>query len=143
VNAGPREPSEASAFQEIRVKKFLDVLALLALGTAVLHGLDAAARRRSARTRSAAARRSAAEARPVQGALLRSAAPGDDERLRERLRSRLARVLVRPRAVDVEVRGGEVRLCGRVRAHEVDRLTSLVWSTPGVEGIENRLAIER
>ena len=39
--------------------------------------------------------------------------------------------------------GGEVRLCGRVRAHELDRLTSRVGSTPGVEGIENRPAIER
>ena len=124
------------------MKKFLDVLAVLALGTALLHALDAASRRRLARRGAGAGRRGAARSPEVRGALLPSAGPDDDERLRQRLRSRLGRVLVRPRAVEIEVHGGEVRLCGRVRSHEIDRLTSLVWSTPGVEGIENRLAVE-
>jgi hypothetical protein len=139
VRPEPRDPSEAPAFQEIRVKKFLDVLAMLALGTVVLKGLGAAPRDRARR---GAVGRRAAGSRELRGALLPTVAPEADERLRQRLRSGLGRVLVRPRAVEVEVHGGEVRLCGRVRSHEVDRVTSLVWSTPGVEGIENRLAVE-
>ena len=124
------------------MKKFLDVLAVLALGAALLYRLDAASRRRQARGGSEAGRRRAAAAHAVRGALLPSASADADERLRQRLRSRLGRMLVRPRAVEIEVHGGEVRLLGRVRSHEIDRLTSLVWSTPGVEGIENRLAVE-
>ena len=124
------------------MKKFLDVLAVLALGAALLYRLDAASRRRQARGGSEAGRRRAAAAHAVRGALLPSASADADERLRQRLRSRLGRMLVRPRAVEIEVHAGEVRLLGRVRSHEIDRLTSLVWSTPGVEGIENRLAVE-
>ena len=125
------------------MKKFLDVVAMLALVTAMLRGLDVAARRRPARRGGVDRRRVARSPAGVRGALLRSASADDDERLCHQLRSRLGRVLVRPRAVDIEVHGGEVRLCGRVRAHEIDRLTSLVWSTPGVQGIENHLAVER
>jgi hypothetical protein len=126
------------------VKKFLDALVVLAAGAAVMAWLGSVAPGR--------ARRIAPSARqpgsPTAGLLPRDAetAAGSseaDERLRERLRARLARMAHGPRAVDVEVRHGEVRLRGRVPAQDVDRLTSVVWSTPGVESIENRLAVER
>lgn len=128
--------------QEIRVKKFLDVLAVLALGAAAVAWLDPSRRGRHARP--AAPERLPAAAAPVAADAEAADAPSEaDERLRERLCARLERMARGPRAVDVEVWHGEVRLCGRVAAQDVDRLTSLVWSTPGVEGIENRLAVER
>ena len=128
--------------QEIRVKKFLDVLVVLAAGAAVMAWFGSFAPRRARRN----SRRQALSS--TAGVLARDAATAAgsseaDERLRERLRARLARMTHGPRAVDVEVRHGEVRLRGRVPAQDVDRLTSVVWSTPGVESIENRLAVDR
>ena len=123
------------------MKKFLDVLAVLALGAAVMAWLDPTPRTASRRSRHPRARLHweavpAVEAEDPQ-------ASEADERLRERLRARLRRIAGAARAVDVDVRQGEVRLRGRVPATELDRLTSVVWATPGVEGIENRLAVER
>jgi hypothetical protein len=125
------------------VKKFLDILAVLALGAAVVAWFGPGAPRRGRRIHPAARAPGPAAALPAADAEATTAPSEADERLRERLRARLARMARGPRAVDVEVRHGEVRLRGRVPAQDVDRLTSMVWSTPGVESIENRLAVER
>lgn len=125
------------------MKKFLDVLAVFALGAAVVAWFGHGAPRRGRRIHPAAREPVPAAALPAADAEATTAASEADERLRERLRARLARMARGPRAVDVEVRHGEVRLRGRVPAQDIDRLTSVVWSTPGVESIENRLAVER
>ena len=116
MNAARRDTVRNSGIREIRVKRFLDVLALLALGTMGVHGLGTASRRRSTRTRFAAARRSAAEAQGVGGTVLRCAVPADDERLRERLRARLGRVgsvRARSRSRSTAARSGCAAACGR------------------------------
>lgn len=126
------------------MKKFLDALVVLAAGAAVMAWFGTVAPGRARRI-SASARRpySPTAGLPSRDAETAAGSSEADERLRERLRARLARMAHGPRAVDIEVRHGEVRLRGRVPAQDVDRLTSVVWSTPGVESIENRLAVER
>ena len=63
----------------------------------------------------------------------------DDQRLLERVRSRLGRVCSHPHAIDVEVAEGEVTLRGPVMAGEVRRLIDTAGSVRGVHAVINRL----
>jgi hypothetical protein len=64
-----------------------------------------------------------------------------EEILEQRVRSKLGRVVTHPRAVEVAVQGARVTLEGEVRAREVQRLMRTVSAVPGVEHVENRLAV--
>ena len=82
----------------------------------------------------------------VQGALARTRArlanePVDDDRLRERVRSRLGRLVERPGAVDVQVHDARVVLDGTASLDEIDKLVEAVAAIPGVEAVDNRLAL--
>jgi hypothetical protein len=63
----------------------------------------------------------------------------DDQRLLERVRSKLGRVCSHPHAIDVEVRDGEVTLRGVVLAHEVRDLLNAAASIRGVHSVINGL----
>lgn len=66
--------------------------------------------------------------------------PQSDPQLRERIRSRLGRLVSHPRAIEVEVDGGVVRLSGAVLAKELDGLLSQVRDMPGVSRVFNALS---
>jgi gas vesicle protein len=63
----------------------------------------------------------------------------NDQKLVDRVRSRLGRVSSHPRAIDVTAREGEVTLRGPILAHEIDDLVALSGSVPGVRRIVNEL----
>jgi osmotically-inducible protein OsmY len=65
----------------------------------------------------------------------------DDEILRDRVRSKIGRVVSHPAAIEVAAANGCVVLSGPVLASEVDRLLSTVRSVKGVCGVENRLEV--
>jgi hyperosmotically inducible protein len=82
----------------------------------------------------------------VEGAVARTRArvrhePVDDERLRERIRSQLGRLVEHPGAVNVQVTDGHVVLGGNASRDEIDALGDVVAATPGVEGVANRLVV--
>ena len=64
-----------------------------------------------------------------------------DQQLHDRVRAALGRAVSNPRAIDVEVRGGIVSLCGPIVAEEVDCLLDAVSSVGGVNDIVNRLDV--
>ena len=81
----------------------------------------------------------------VQGAAARTRArlanePVDDDRLRDRIRSKLGRLVEQPGAVDVQVHERRVVLDGNASTDEIERLVDAVAAIPGVEGVDNRLA---
>lgn len=62
--------------------------------------------------------------------------------LHERIRSHLGRLVSHPGAVHVEIEGtGHVRLTGHVLAAELERLLDHVREMPGVERVQNALAV--
>lgn len=63
----------------------------------------------------------------------------DDERLVERVRSKLGRVSSHPRALDVRAEAGEVTLYGPILAREVDDVLSTVAAVRGVRSVINEL----
>ena len=63
----------------------------------------------------------------------------DDARLLERVRARLGRVSSHPRAIDVEVQGGQVTLRGPVLSSEVQDLLSAAAGVRGVRSLINEL----
>lgn len=63
----------------------------------------------------------------------------DDERLLERVRARLGRVSSHPRAIDVEVQGGQVTLRGPVLSAEAQDLLSTAARVRGVRSVINEL----
>jgi hypothetical protein len=67
----------------------------------------------------------------------------DDRVLRERVRSKMGRVISHPGAVEVNVHNGRVTLSGPVLASEVDALLSCVCSVAGVAGVDNRLEVHQ
>lgn len=69
--------------------------------------------------------------------------PASDEKLTERVRSKLGRLVNNPAAVKVEASNGRVTLSGTVLADEVDRLISRVQSVSGVHEVENHLEIHQ
>jgi len=62
----------------------------------------------------------------------------DDQVLRDRVRSKLGRILSHASALDVTVEDGKVVLAGPVLAHEADRLLDTVRSLKGVKDLECR-----
>ena len=63
----------------------------------------------------------------------------DDARLLERIRARLGRVSSHPRAIEVEVQGGQVTLRGPILSAEVQDLLSAVAGARGVRSVINEL----
>jgi osmotically-inducible protein OsmY len=63
-----------------------------------------------------------------------------DDVLRERVRARVADLVVRPDAVEVDVEDGVVRLSGRVLPAERDALLSDLIDLPGVARLRNALS---
>jgi hypothetical protein len=77
------------------------------------------------------------------GARLRGALEGDeavpDERLAQRVRSRLGRETSHPRALEIEAHGGSVVLRGPILSGEADRVLRAARSVRGVAQVEDRL----
>lgn len=65
--------------------------------------------------------------------------PHSDAQLRERVRSRLGRLVSHPRAVEVEVNNGVVRLSGDVLSKESDGLLSQVREMAAVRQVVNAM----
>lgn len=59
-----------------------------------------------------------------------------DQKLEQRVRSRMGHVVSHPKAIDVAAADGCVFLTGQVLEHEVDDLLDTVSSTPGVLSVE-------
>ena len=69
-----------------------------------------------------------------------AAAPVSDAQLRERIRSRLGRIVDAPGDVAVDVRGGRVVLRGHAKSWEIEEALEKVSLMRGVVSIENHLA---
>lgn len=69
-----------------------------------------------------------------------STEPQTDAQLRERVRSRMGHLVSHPRAIDVTVEDGIVRLSGQVLAKELDGLLSQISEMKGVRKVHNALA---
>jgi osmotically-inducible protein OsmY len=65
--------------------------------------------------------------------------PQTDAQLRERVRSRLGHWVSHPRAIEVDVQDGVVRVSGQVLAKELDGLLSRLTGVPGVRKVHNAL----
>ncbi|MDH5822716.1 BON domain-containing protein [Luteimonas sp. RD2P54] len=65
---------------------------------------------------------------------------GDDQ-LHERIRAELGHLVERPRAIEVAVASGHVRLRGEALAGEIEPLLSAVADMPGVRDVDNRLGV--
>jgi hypothetical protein len=68
-----------------------------------------------------------------------SGGPVDDVTLVERVRAKVGRVCSHPRAIDVDVRDGEVTLRGPIMAGEMDDVMSTAAAVPGVCSVVNAL----
>ena len=68
-----------------------------------------------------------------------SADPHSDALLRDEIRDRLGRMVSHPRALDVEVENGVVRLSGDVLAKERDGLLDQVVAMAGVQKLINAM----
>jgi hypothetical protein len=66
--------------------------------------------------------------------------PQSDADLRDRIQTRLGRLVSYPGAIDVSVADGMVRLGGRVLAKERDGLLEQVQQMPGVQKLVNAMA---
>jgi hypothetical protein len=62
-----------------------------------------------------------------------------DARLREQIQQRLGRLVSHPRAIDVQVENGLVRLSGDVLSQERDGLLLQVQQMPGVQKLVNAM----
>jgi hypothetical protein len=67
--------------------------------------------------------------------------PENDPQLHERIRARLGHVVSHPRAIDVEVEQGHVRLTGHILRHELDGLLGEVRSMAGVKEVHRELQL--
>ncbi|NZA27947.1 BON domain-containing protein [Luteimonas sp. SJ-92] len=77
-----------------------------------------------------------AEARSHLGAHVVS-----DEQLQARIRAELGHRVERPRAIEVAVTSGHVRLRGEALAGEIEPLLTAVADMPGVHDVDNRLGV--
>lgn len=66
--------------------------------------------------------------------------PQSDAQLRDRVRSRLGRLVSHPGAIEVQVDGGVVRLSGDVLSKELDGLLTQVRDMAGVAKVVNAMA---
>jgi hyperosmotically inducible periplasmic protein len=69
--------------------------------------------------------------------------PQSDQQLHDRIRSRLGRLIHYPKAVEVEVGQGRVRLHGHVLRREVDDLCREVQHMAGVRELYSELQVHR
>ena len=69
-----------------------------------------------------------------------SADPQSDAELRDRIQARLGRMVSHPRAIQVSVDNGVVRLSGRVLAKEREGLLAQVQQMPGVQKLVNAMS---
>lgn len=69
-----------------------------------------------------------------------STEPQTDAQLRERVQSRMGHLVSHPRAIEVSVQDGIVRLSGQVLAKELDGLLSQIAGMAGVRKVHNALA---
>lgn len=69
-----------------------------------------------------------------------STEPASDAQLREQVRSRMGHLVSHPRAIEVEVNEGIVRLSGQVLAQELDGLLSQLTGMTGVRKVHNALS---
>lgn len=67
--------------------------------------------------------------------------PVADEKLAQRVRSRIGHEVSHPHAIEVSVRDGCVIVQGPILANEVDNLLTCVRSIPGVRNVESRLEV--
>lgn len=74
------------------------------------------------------------------GLVKASTRPADDARLREKVRTRLDELVSHPRAIEVEVHEGVVRVSGQVLAQELDGLLVQLTAVPGVHRVRNALS---
>jgi hypothetical protein len=65
--------------------------------------------------------------------------PQSDAELRDRIQGRLGRLVSHPRAIQIQVDEGVVRLTGRVLAKERDGLLEQVQQMPGVQKLVNAM----
>lgn len=141
------------------MKHLLNIAAAFAAGAIAMYYLDSTmGRRRRALARDkiigvahdaadlaqAQGRRMADRARGAlaTGSLDRTSStePQSDAQLRERVRARMGHLVSHPRAIDVTVEGGIVRLSGQVLAKELDGLLSQISEMKGVRKVHNALA---
>ena len=78
--------------------------------------------------------------RRAQDTPVAAADPRSDAELRSRIELRLGRMVSHPRAIQVQVEGGSVRLTGRVLAKERDGLLEQVRQIPGVQDVVNAMS---
>lgn len=141
------------------MREWLTAVAALAAGAAVMYYLDPDRGRRrralvrdqvlsiSHETGGMARARGKRAADRMKGlvargrARLRPAEPESDAQLRDRIRSRLGRIVSHPRAVHVDVDRGRVSLSGHILAEDVDALMSSVHGMAGVHDVHNRLSV--
>lgn len=67
--------------------------------------------------------------------------PESDAQLRDQVRSRLGHWVSHPRAMEVDVNEGVVRVSGQVLAQELDGLLSQLTGMPGVRKVHNALSV--
>jgi hypothetical protein len=67
--------------------------------------------------------------------------PGVQAHLRERIRARVADLVSRPEAIEVDVDAGVVRVSGYVLASELDGLLSRLTQVAGVHKVHNALTV--
>ena len=65
----------------------------------------------------------------------------DDDRLHERIRAKLGRMVGRPGQIEVQVRDGHVALSGQAQAYEIDELVATVSAMRGVVDVDNRISV--
>ena len=84
----------------------------------------------------------AARGRQARRAYLRATHgdPRSDAELRDRIQTRLGRMVSHPRAIRVDVDNGVVRLSGRVLAKERDGLLAQVQQMAGVQKLVNAMS---
>jgi len=64
-----------------------------------------------------------------------------DDVLASRVRSKIGHIVSQPSAIEVQVEGSRVKLCGPVLADEVEQLLNSVRSISGVRNVENWLDV--
>ena len=131
------------------MKRILNITAAFAAGALAMYYLDSTmGQRRRARARDVVFGVSHRAAAFVEGAMttgshdgVASSHPQSDAQLRERVRARMGHLVSHPRAIEVSVEQGVVRLSGQVLVKELDGLLSQLTEIPGVRKVYNALSV--
>jgi hypothetical protein len=141
------------------MKQILNITAAFAAGAIAMYFLDSTMGRRRralARDKLVGVSHGAAEFAQAKGKRLAdrargvmatgsldgttSSEPQSDAQLRERVRARLGHLVSHPRAIEVSVEDGVVRLSGQVLTKELDGLLSQLTGMAGLRKIHNALS---